>query len=171
MSIIQTTLLIVIIVCLLMMIFVAIYNNFQISLIRIDEAEHNIKNVLTERFNLLDKAREIISNNTNEEKPLEECEKLRSKKIDDVELDKELLPIINEFYTYETKYPKLKSNEQFMNISFSLDGTESELEAFKKYYNDIITDYNKMVKTFPTNLVALCSKYKKKPYFESKKEN
>lgn len=171
MSIVQTTLLIVIIVCLLIMIFVAIYNNFQISLIRIDEAEHNIKNVLTERFNLLDKAREIISNNTDEKKPLEACEKLRSKKLDDVELDNELLPIINEFYTYESKYPDLKANEQFMNISFALDGTESELEAFKKYYNDIITDYNKMVKTFPTNLVAICSKYKKKQYFENKKEN
>ena len=171
MNIIEYTLLIFIIICLLTMIFIAIYNNFQISLIRIDEAEHNIKNVLTERFNLLDKAREIISSNTDEEKPLEACEKLRSKKLDDVELDKELLPIINEFYTYEGKYPNLKTNEQYMSINFSLDGTESELEAFKKYYNDIITDYNKMVKTFPTNIVAGCSKYKKKPYFEAKKES
>ena len=39
---------------------------------------------------------------------------------------------------------------------------------FRKYYNDIITDYNKLVKRFPSNLVAKLSHYKTKTYFDGK---
>ena len=53
-------------------------------------------------------------------------------------------------------------------FSCAMIETESEIVAFRKYYNDIITDYNKMVKTFPSNFVGMCSKYKVKTYFDGK---
>lgn len=40
--------------------------------------------------------------------------------------------------------------------------------AFRKYYNDIITDYNKIVKSFPANIVAIIFKFKPKLYFDGK---
>ena len=49
-----------------------------------------------------------------------------------------------------------------------LSESEAEIVAFRKYYNDIITDYNKMVKSFPSNLVALIFKFKTKLYFDGK---
>ena len=57
---------------------------------------------------------------------------------------------------------------EFLKIDIELNETESEIVALRKYYNDIITDYNKLAKSFPSNLVRIMCKYKKKPYFDGK---
>ncbi|MBR1376235.1 MAG: LemA family protein [Bacilli bacterium] len=166
--IIEYVYLIIIVICILTMCFAAIYNKFQINIIRINEAEANIDSTLRKRFDLLNKAINVIKHNTEEKVVLDSIKKLRSRKLNNFDLDRELVAGLNEFYGYTEKYPDLKTNEQYMNINFGLAETESEIVAFRKYYNDIITDYNKMVKTFPTNIVALFSKYKVKPYFDRK---
>lgn len=170
MGVFECTLFVVIIVCLIIMGFVSIYNRFQINVIRINEAEANIDSTLRKKFDLLNKSINIIKNETKEKNVLDKIKKLRSMKLNNFEFDRELVEAKNEFDLYVTKYPNLKTNELFVNINYGLAETESEIEAFKRYYNDTITDYNKMVKTFPSNIVALLSSYKKRPYFD-KKEN
>ena len=44
--------------------------------------------------------------------------------------------------------------------------SESEIVGLRKYYNDIITDYNKLVKSCPSNFVALLKNYRTKDYFD-----
>ena len=166
--IIECTLLVLIVLCILFICYVTIYNKYQINIIRINEADANIGATLRKRFDLLNKAINVIKNNTDEENVLEIVKKMRSKKLNNFELDRELYEAMNEFYGYTEKYPNLKTNEQYMNINFGLAETESEIIAFRKYYNDIITDYNKMVKSFPSNIVALFSNYKTRPYFDGK---
>ena len=46
--------------------------------------------------------------------------------------------------------------------------SETDIVAFRKYYNDIITDYNRLVKKFPSNIIALFFKFKAKAYFDGK---
>ena len=53
-----------------------------------------------------------------------------------------------------------------MKIDVELSESEAEIVAFRKYYNDIITDYNKLVKNCPSNLVAILKGYKPKDYFD-----
>ena len=113
----------------------------------------------------------FVKSNTDEKNPLEIIVKLRSRKLNNFELDREIYEAINEFYSYIEKYKELKTNENFMNINFGLAETESEIIAFRKYYNDIITDYNKMVKTFPSNIVSLFCHYSYRPYFDGKDMN
>ena len=48
--------------------------------------------------------------------------------------------------------------------------SESEIVALLKYYNDISKEYNKLIKSFPSNLVALIKKYSKKELYEERKE-
>lgn len=170
MGIFEYALFIIVIVCLLAIGYISMYNIYQISIIRINEAEANIDSTLRKRFDLLSKSINIIKNNTDEKEVLENINKLRSKKLNNFEFDRELISLMNEFYEYTGKYPDLKSNEQYMNINFGLAETESEIVAFRKYYNDIITDYNKLVKSFPTNIVALFSRYKTKTYFDGKNQ-
>ena len=95
--------------------------------------------------------------------------KLKSKKITNFELDRKLYEAINEFNELKEKYEKLKTNEAFLKIDINLFESESEIVALRKYYNDIITDYNKMVKSVPSNLVALIKSYKVKAYFDGNK--
>ena len=151
-------------VCLV--VFVTTYNHFQDSIIRINEAEESIDAVLRKRFDLLNKSIGIIKTNTDEEEVLELIGKLKSKKITNFDLDRQLYEAINEFNTYKEKYEQLKTNESFLKIDINLFESESEIVALRKYYNDIITDYNKLVKNLPSNFVALIKGYKTKPYFD-----
>ena len=148
------------------------YNQFQVLIIRINEAEANIDAVLRKRFDLLNKSIDVIKENTKtEEDVLEQIVKLRSRKLSNFELDRKLYDALKEFEKFKEKYPKLKTPESFMKIDITLNESEAEIVAFRKYYNDIITDYNKLVKSFPTNIIALFFKFKSKLYFDGKDMN
>ena len=167
MTIVIVTLSIVIVVCLILILLVATYNHFQDYIIRINEAEVNIDAVLRKRFDLLNKSIGIIKANIeSEEDVLEVIAKLRSKKLSNFELDRGLYDAINEFHSLKEKYPQLQTNEEFIKIDINLMESESEIVALRKYYNDIITDYNKLVKTCPSNFIGLIKNYKAKDYFD-----
>ena len=165
MNVIIVTLSIVIVVCLILILLVATYNHFQDYIIRINEADVNIDAVLRKRFDLLNKSVGIIKENVKEE-VLEGILKLRSKKLTNFELDRNLYDAINEFHALKERYPELQTNEEFMRIDINLMESESEIVGLRKYYNDIITDYNKLVKSCPSNIIALIKGYKAKSYFD-----
>ncbi len=145
------------------------YNNFQNHIIRINEAEANIDATLRNRFDLLNKSIDIIKANTKiEDKIFTNIIKLRSQKLSNFELDRELYEGIKEFNKYKEEYPNLKNSEVFTKIDLALTESETDIVAFRKYYNDIITDYNRLVKKFPSNIIALFFKFKAKAYFDGK---
>ena len=161
-----------IVICVLFVWVINTYNQFQNYIIRINEAETNIDSTLRTRFDLLNKSIDIIKANTKtEDDVLNIIVKLRSRKLSNFELDRKLYDGINEFQKYKEEYPELKNSEVFTKIDISLNESEAEIVAFRKYYNDIITDYNKMVKSFPSNIVALFFKFKAKLYFDGKDMN
>ena len=161
------TLSVIIVVCLILILLVATYNHFQGYIIRINEADENIDSVLRKRFDLLNKSIGIVKANIeSEEEVLEDIIKLRSKKLTNFELDRNLYNAINEFHVIKQKYPELQTNEEFIKIDINLMESESEIVGLRKYYNDIITDYNKLVKSCPSNIIALLKGYKAKVYFD-----
>lgn len=162
------SLLVCIALCLILIWYINIYNRYQNYIIRINEAEANIDSTLRKRFDLLNKSIGIIKANIKKEDALDIIVKLRSKKLTNFELDRQLYDAINEFNKYKEDFPELKTNEGFMKVELGINETEAEVVASRKYYNDIITDYNKLVRTFPSNVVAKISKYKTRPYFDGK---
>lgn len=155
--------------CLFLIWYINVYNRFQEYIIRINEAEANIDSVLRKRFDLLNKSIGIIKANTKEKgEILPLIDELRSKMLSNFELDRVLYDALNEFHTYAEKYDELKNNDNFTKIEIGLNDSESEIIALRKYYNDIITDYNKLAKKFPTVLVAMGCKYKVKTYYDGK---
>ena len=159
----------VIIICFIGIWFGAIYNKYQTYVIRMNEAEANIDSTLRKRFDLLNKSITIIKTVTNtEENIMENIEKLRSQKLSNFDFDRKLYDLINEFNKFKELYPELKQNDTFVKIDVELGESEAEIVAFRKYYNDIVTDYNKMVHKFPSNIVGLICKYAHKNYFDGK---
>lgn len=166
------TLLIIIFICLILVWYTNTYNKFQNLIIRINEAETNIDTLLRKRFDLLNKSINIIKGNiTTEEEVLGLIVKLRSRKLSNFDLDRQLYEAINEFNYYKENYPELNESDSFVKIDISLNESEHEMTALRKYYNDIITEYNKLIRKFPSNLVALISKYKEKTYYDGKNMN
>ena len=105
---------------------------------------------------------------TKEEEVLKIISEMRSQRLNNFDLDRKLYEAINEFNKYKENNNDLRKNESFIKIDVSLNESEAEIEALRKYYNDIISDYNKIIKTIPSNIVAKLSKLKTKDYFEGK---
>lgn len=169
-TVIMVCLSIFIVICILLIWYVNTFNYFQHYIIRINEAEAFIDTTLRKRFDLLNKSISIIKANlTNKkEEVLEVIVKLRSRKLSNFDLDRQLYEAINEFNRYKETCEGLKNSETFLKIELGLFESESEIVAARKYYNDIITDYNKLVRQFPSNIVSMFSGYKIKPYFDGK---
>lgn len=168
MDIVMYSLIVLIVVCIILIWIISTYNKFQSYIIRINEVEASIDTSLRKRFDLLNKSIGIIKNETKEENVLDIIHKLRSKKLSNFELDRYLYDGINEYTVYKDKYESLRNNTDFLKIDIELNESEAEIVALRKYYNDIITDYNKLAKTFPSIVIGCLFKYKKKPYFDGK---
>lgn len=169
MNVAMIVLLLCIIVCFIFIWFVNIYNQYQEFVIRINEAEANIDSVLRKRFDLLNKSVVIIKSNTKVKgEVLEVIGDLRSKMLSNFELDRVLYDAINELHDYAEKYEALSQNEEFTKIEIGLNETEVEMVALRKYYNNIITDYNRLTKVFPSNLIGKLCKYKSRTYYDGK---
>lgn len=167
-EIVMYTIFVVILLCIFFISYINIYNRFQSYIIRINEAEAEIDTTLRKRFDLLNKSIGIIKANIEKETVLEELANLRSKKLTNFELDRKIYDAINEISALKEEFKDLKKCEGFMKIELGLNETEAEIVAARKYYNDIITDYNKLVKSFPSNIIAKISKFKAKDYFDGK---
>ena len=170
----------IIIIGILIIGFINICDKFKENIIRLNEAEASIDAILNKRFDLLNKAVEIIHKKVNKDKNDEEKTEvmhtiadIRSKNLSKFEFDTSLYDAIDEFNKYAEDYIELKKDNDFVKIEVNLIESESEIVALRKYYNDISKKYNSLVKSFPANIVAFFKKYKKKQYFiekESKKD-
>lgn len=161
-----------IVICLLFIWYMNVYNRFQELIIRINESESTIDSILRKRFDLLNRSISVIKANTDiKEDVLEGIVKLRSRKLSNFDLDRQLYDSLNEFDSYKVKYPKLADIDAFIKIELGLAESEAEITACRKYYNDIITDFNRLARSFPALIVAKICHYKPKTYFDGKDMN
>jgi LemA protein len=54
----------------------------------------------------------------------------------------------------QENYPQLKSNENFLRLQDSLEGTENRIAVSRRDYNEAIKKYNTDVDLFPKNIAA-----------------
>ena len=161
----------IIIICGILIFEAFKYNKFEELIIRINEAEANIDSVLSKRFDLLNKSINIIKSETKVDKEvLGDIVKIRSRKLNNFDLDEQLTKAYQEFTYYTNNYESLKQNEAFTKIEIDLIESESSIIALKKYYNDVTVKYNDLIHKFPSSIIAKIKKYKEKNLFPEKKE-
>ncbi len=51
-------------------------------------------------------------------------------------------------------YPTLKANENFKALQEELASTENKVAFARQFYNDMVMNWNTMILTFPTNIIA-----------------
>jgi LemA protein len=66
----------------------------------------------------------------------------------------------------QERYPELKSNENFMKLQDSLEGTENRISVERKRYNDLVRELNVYTKTFPGNIFSVWAGVKEAQYFD-----
>jgi len=65
------------------------------------------------------------------------------------------------------RYPDLKANQSFRDLSAQLEGTENRITVARGRFNDSAQTFNTAVKKFPTNLLAGMFGFKERPYFKA----
>lgn len=83
----------------------------------------------------------------------------------------ELTSALNALMVIVENYPDLKANQNFIQLSDELAGTENRIATSRRDYNEAVTSYNTAVKKFPTNILASIFGFEKKAYFEVSEGN
>lgn len=66
----------------------------------------------------------------------------------------------------QERYPELKSNESFLKLQDSLEGTENRLSVERKRFNDTVRALNSYIRAFPGSMYASWTGVEKSEYFE-----
>lgn len=83
-----------------------------------------------------------------------------------IEANANLSNAIKSFNIVAEKYPELKANTNFMDLSNQLKSIESQLENARRYYNGTVKSFNTEKDIFPKSIIANRMKLEKFPYFE-----
>lgn len=105
---------------------------------------------------------EIISNIAKARENL-----LNAKTIEDKgEANNQLTTALNALMVVVENYPDLKANQNFIQLSDELAGTENRIATARRDYNNAVKSYNSKIKKFPTNFLAGMFGFSEKDYFE-----
>jgi LemA protein len=65
------------------------------------------------------------------------------------------------------KYPELKSTENFREFQSQYEGMENRIAVERKRFNEVVADYNILIKRFPGNMFAKMFSFNEKGYFQA----
>ena len=166
----QIIIAIVIVVCILLILILLGKNKFNFSIIKIEEAESNIEIYLEKKRNLLERAIPILKKELKQDDFLKSLDKLDKEVLNHFQTNAllhnaylELLGIIDE-------NEKLLKSKTIKKIIKDLDSNEQNRIGSVKYYNDNVTNFNKLVNSFPTSIIAFFCRYKNKDYYNDEEK-
>ncbi|MCI8965235.1 MAG: LemA family protein [Clostridia bacterium] len=155
-------------------IMIVIYFNKLVKALDLNrEAFYNVDIVLKKRLDLIPSLEEIVKNyDILNEKSSQKLLELRESLKENLsvsrrqKLEDKLSDIIKEIFINIEKYPNVKQEQSFIDIKEELAKIEGEIEITRKEYNEATRNYNLIVKSFPTNILAKLFSFKKSSYFE-----
>lgn len=68
------------------------------------------------------------------------------------------------------RYPDLKANTNFIRLQDELAGTENRIAVERRRFNETVQQYNRTIRSFPTNMLAGMLGFERRAYFEADPE-
>ena len=150
------------------------YNSLVSLSEQVNEAQSQIENQLQRRNDLIPNLVETVKGYASQEKEIfENIADARSRLIgatgvsEMAEADASLSTSLSRLLAISESYPELKSNENFIQLSDELAGTENRIAVARQQYNGVARTYNTTVKSFPMNIFAGMFGYEQIAYFEA----
>lgn len=161
------------IIGLLIIILINIYNKLQYSLIKLEKADINIDDALEKKYQILVRYIDFLSEKIKVDKDtFRDFLEINLKTISNIKLCDRIDDCYHEVKMYLDDNEKLLKNETLININKELREVDVVINSCKRYYNDNLVCYNKLVKCFPSKLVAKMFKYKEKNFYsEDRRDN
>ncbi|MGE5528442.1 MAG: LemA family protein [Patescibacteria group bacterium] len=153
--------------------YIATYNRLVRSKTMLTEAWSGIDVQLKRRHDLIPNLVETVKGySRHEQKVFTDISELRSRSIaaGDVKertaAETALTAGLRTLFAVAEAYPELKANTNFLDLQQQLAGIESELQLARRYYNGTARDFNVLVESFPSRVVAAQNGFRAADFFE-----
>jgi LemA protein len=128
---------------------------------------------LKKRYDLVPNLVETVKGYASHEKSLfEKVTEARSVAMrasslaDKAKAENMLTETLKSLFAVAEAYPDLKANTNFLQLQTQLKELEDSIEYARRYYNAVVRDYNIMIESFPSNIIASQFKFLKEEFFE-----
>lgn len=154
-----------------LIIFLVIYNRLVSARNIVDEAFSGIDVQLKKRYELIPNLIEAVKGyNSHEAEVLQKIVEMRSASGNSpsqaATADESITRALKQFRIQIENYPDLKANTQFLKLMDNLKVVEEELAMSRRYYNGATRDLNTKVESFPGNMIASMTGFKKAEFYE-----
>ncbi len=153
----------------ILLIFAIYYNKFQFAIIKINEADENADIYLNKKFDFLKRCSPIIRKELRKKKILEAVEQIPVEDLNHFKLNESLNRAYDDLFKVIDDHEKLLKSENLLGILNELNDNEEDLIASIKFYNDTVVEFNRLISSFPSNLIRLFFRYKKKEFYSQEK--
>ena len=149
--------------------YLTTYNKYQDYIIKINEVESKIDDCLRDKFDIILKLNNNIKEKIKTKTVLvDDITSLKEENISSFDMDRKLIEAMNKVNFVKDNYDVLDKDEEVIKLLYNIEDLDESLKACKKYYNEIITEYNKLIKKIPYNIVGKILKYEEKTFFDGK---
>lgn len=162
-----------VVAALLVIWFVAIYNRFIRAKNLAQEGWSGIDVQLKRRHDLIPNLIESVKGYMQyEEKILSKVVELRSRGMsaegirEKAAVEGELTQALKSVFALAEAYPDLKANQSFLDLQSNLASVEDQIQLARRYYNGAVRDFNILVESFPSVLVARIFNFQMMEFFE-----
>ncbi|MCS7092966.1 MAG: LemA family protein [Patescibacteria group bacterium] len=153
---------------------ISTYNTFIALRARIKEALSNIDIQLKRRADLIPNLVETVKGYAKHEKEvMNEVTKARSNLLkansleEKAKANNQLTEALKSLFAVAEAYPQLQASQNFLALQRQLEDTEDKIAYSRQFYNTNVLDYNTLIETFPSNIVAYVFKFKGLEFFEA----
>ena len=129
---------------------------------------------LKKRWDLIPNIVEAVKGYARHEKEtLENVAKLRNcvynnlSESDKIDVNQKLTDGMSRLMVVVEKYPDLKANQNFLDLSKQLSKIEDDIAFSRKYYNAVVKNMNNKVQMFPSNIIAGIFNFNVQKMFEA----
>lgn len=165
---------IIIIVIVIAVFLIGNYNHLTTLQQKVNASESNIDTQLQRRSDLIPNLVNTVKGYASQEKEIfTEVANARAKLAgatnisEQAAADSELSSALSRLLVVVEKYPDLKSNQNFLDLSVQLEGTENRIAIARQDYNNAVTEYNTKRLRFPTNITASLFGFDEKPFYKA----
>ena len=160
---------IIALVSLIGILYIITYNNLQVNKIKINESESIIDELLRKKYDLLNLIKSLVIEKTEiPEKAFDEYKKIKDLNISSFDFERKLTEYNNLVNKIRMDYETLENDSRFKKYYDEMYDINEKLEAAKSFYNKYTSILNKIIKKFPSNIVAFIHHIKVQAFFDGK---
>ena len=159
--------------CIISLLGVRIYNGLIYLKNQVSKSFSSVDVLLKKRWDLIPNLVAVVKSHMQfEQQTLAEITRLRSQVMsggisDDqrLTLENQISRTMGNIVALIENYPELKSDHHVTQLLESLNETEEQISAARRFYNTAVTEYNNALEMFPSNLVANYLRYQQQELF------